>query len=143
MPKVNQLRAISQKKRMSPGAGIVVLKELADEYRVLCLRLHNDYDIPKGIMESGESPIQAAIRETGEEAGIYDLDFRWGRKSIKLSALTIFIAVTTDEPTIMKNPQTGILEHDDADWLTFDEALDGVYGYLKPAIVWADRICKA
>ncbi len=32
---------------------------------------HNDWSVPKGHIDSGETPVQAAIREVGEETGFH------------------------------------------------------------------------
>ncbi|MFN3544397.1 MAG: NUDIX domain-containing protein [Thiobacillus sp.] len=43
------------------------------------LRAYRKRDFPKGGVEAGESPLEAAIRETAEEADLRDLVFRWAR----------------------------------------------------------------
>jgi bis(5'-nucleosidyl)-tetraphosphatase len=44
----------------------------------LLLRAFNHWDFPKGMVEEGEEPLAAAIREVCEESTIDDLDFAWG-----------------------------------------------------------------
>lgn len=41
--------------------------------RMLMIRRFNKWDLPKGKMEGGESPNEAAIREVEEECGVKDL----------------------------------------------------------------------
>ena len=50
---------------MKQSAGIILLdiREMA-EARVLCLRAFNNWDFPKGRLDSGETHIQAAILST-------------------------------------------------------------------------------
>ena len=59
-------------------AGIVVLKTTERGYSVLGLKFNNFFDLPKGNIEPYESELDAALRETEEEASITNLDFRWG-----------------------------------------------------------------
>ena len=45
---------------------------------VLVLRVFNYWDFPKGEVEPGEQPFEAAIREVKEETSLADLVLRWG-----------------------------------------------------------------
>ena len=47
-------------------------------WRFLLLRAFNHWDFPKGMVEAGEEPLAAAIREVREETLITDLQFAWG-----------------------------------------------------------------
>src|SRR5690606_30811972 len=60
------------------SAGIVVVRETEDGARFLLLRAYRNWDCPKGLVEPGEDPLDAALRETAEETGIDDLEFPWG-----------------------------------------------------------------
>src|SRR5262245_3642152 len=60
------------------SAGVVVVRETPDGWRYLLLRAFNHWDFPKGMVEPGEEPFAAAIREVREETLIADLDFAWG-----------------------------------------------------------------
>ncbi len=128
------------KKKLPDGAGIVVVKKIDEQWKVLGLRLYGSYDIPKGEIEEGEDQFNTAIRETLEEASITDLNFRWGKEPIVISGkanITVYLAETSQDPAIKKNPVTGIFEHHAAAWLDWDFMEDKVYSYLKPAITWA------
>ena len=52
-----------------------------DDWRFLLLRAFNHWDFPKGMVEAGEQPLEAAVREVREESLIDDLDFAWGEDS--------------------------------------------------------------
>ncbi|MCL5427680.1 MAG: NUDIX domain-containing protein [Candidatus Marsarchaeota archaeon] len=57
--------------RFEYSAGAFVFLRRGEGFRLLILRKDNgEYDIPKGHVESGESPEDAAIREIREETGI-------------------------------------------------------------------------
>jgi len=135
--------AMSEKQKKDPGAGIIVLKKFGDAYKVLGLRLYGKYDLPKGKIEANETPFEAALRETHEEASISNLDFPWGLEPITaVEHLTLFIGTTEEEPKIRKNPETGIYEHHGVMWLDWNEAFRKFTSYLRPALGHAKRIME-
>ena len=99
------------------------------------------FDLTKGTIAPGETIIAAALRETEEESGITLVKFAWGLKTINLkNDLTMFIAVTNEEPEILPNPETGELEHQFAEWLDLDLHVNSFKSKLQPAIEWARNI---
>ena len=121
-----------------PGAGIVVIKYFNGCPMILGLMDDDAFDMPKGTMESGENVLQTALRETEEESSITYLKFPWGLKHIALGNLTLFIAITDEDPVIKPNPNTGNFEHQFAKWLHFDEKY--FKPALQPAVTWAKAI---
>ena len=101
-------------------AGIVVLKETEFNFLMLGLKFGSTFDLPKGGVEPCESVLDAALRETAEEAGIVELDFKWGLQKTQISNITLFIAMTTQQPIVRRNPETGEFEHQSVRWLTLD-----------------------
>ncbi len=126
--------------KKDPGAGIVVVKKFNDEYKILGLRLFGRYDLPKGKIEEGEEALEAAIRETEEEASITDLQFNWGKVAYQTGPITIYLAETSQEGAIKRNPETGIFEHHGTKWLSWEEAECSLYSYLQGAATWARNI---
>lgn len=124
----------------SPGAGIVVVRKFKNNWKVLGLKLNGAYDLPKGKTDGSETPFETAVRETYEESGIDKLKFTWGMESIAIKHLTFFIAETSQDAHIPQNPESGIYEHDSAEWLSFEKIRAGVYGYLVPIVDWAQSI---
>jgi 8-oxo-dGTP pyrophosphatase MutT (NUDIX family) len=61
---------------MHVAAGIILFSDLEGERRFLLLRnaRHGTWAFPKGHLEAGEEPLEAARRETQEETGIAGLD---------------------------------------------------------------------
>ena len=68
----------SQRKVLSCGA--VVVRDTPQGWRFLMLRAFSHWDFPKGLLEPGEEPQQAAIREVKEETTLDDLSFPWGHE---------------------------------------------------------------
>ena len=134
------IRLILEAEMSKTSAGIVVIRRFDDSFKVLCLKKKKKFDITKGLIEPGESPINAAIRETAEEAGITDLNFEWGSEPIAYGKGYAYIASTKQDPIILPNPETGILEHTGYQWLTFEEALESLPEYLLPAIHYAESL---
>ena len=124
------------------GAGIVIVRRCDDSWKVLGLKLGSLYDLPKGQMDPGEDTLTTAIRETKEEANITDINFAWGKQTLKLDHLTFYLASTKQDGEIKKNPKTGIQEHDSIKWMAWDEIEQAVFDYLQPAISWARKIVE-
>jgi bis(5'-nucleosidyl)-tetraphosphatase len=118
-------------------AGIMVVKKFNDKWKPLALVWKGKIDIPKGKIEIGESSFEAAIRETHEESGISELDFKWGMAPLKILNLTIYLAATVEDPIVRPNPITGVKEHDYAKWVSWDKMSSG--GSEKISIIcdWA------
>lgn len=131
---------IEQKGKKPPGAGIILVRYFDGIPMVLGLMDKKYFDLPKGTADPGESALQTAIRETKEESGITSIDFRWGLKAFVLGSLTMFIAVTDEEPVIMANPVTLKFEHQFAKWLQFDS--EPFKPWLRPAVQWASKIVQ-
>ena len=123
----------------APGAGIVVVKNIDGRYKVLGLWAHGGYDIPKGHVEKSEDFFETAMRETEEEASITELYFNWGKDFKVFDRLKVYLAETPQKGRIVRNKQSGILEHEHLEWLEWDEMLEKTYDYLKPAITWARK----
>ena len=117
------------------AAGVVVLRRAAGVWHVLILRAFRHWDFPKGLVEPGESPLEAAIRETREETTLTDLRFEWGDAHIDTEpysggkiARYFFAIGEAGEVTLPASAELGRPEHDEFRWATFDKA-----AYLLPA----------
>ena len=128
------------------SAGVVVVRQTAEGWRFLLLRAFNHWDFPKGMVEPGEEPLDAARREVREESLIDDLEFRWGEPSTRTGPYSrgkvacYFIATTrTEEITLPVNPELGRPEHSEFRWVDFDEAMALVSPRVKPVLRWAAR----
>ena len=131
--------------RMS--AGVVVVSVLDHKLRFLLLRAYRNWDFPKGIVEPGESPIDAAIREVREETTLDDISFDWGMVFMETGPYNkgkiarYYIARSKSEKVRLPiNPELGIPEHQEARWVNVDRALHMVSPRLQPVVRWAYRI---
>ena len=129
------------------SCGIVLARRSATGWKTLLLRAYHHWDFPKGIREAGEEPLQTAIREVAEEAGITDLAFDWGDRFFETGPYSrgkiarYFIAATSEEEVEMGiSPETGEPEHHEWRWVSFDEAYDLGSPRVRQIVQWARQI---
>jgi len=128
------------------SAGVIVMRETADGWRVLLLRAYNYWDCPKGLVEAGEDPLATAKREVREETDITGLDFRWGEDFIetepysknKVARYYLAVAATADVK-LPVNPELGAPEHHEFRWLTFEQAAALAVPRLSTVLSWARK----
>lgn len=95
------------------------------------------YDIPKGRIDPGETPLQCAIREAQEEATIDITHLDSGPYTH--DRLTVWLAESYQEPHIGINPETKIQEHLGYEWVKAEQMEAQCLDYLKPHIQWARK----
>ncbi len=129
------------------SAGVVVVRKEGDHYLFLLLRAYRYWDFPKGIVEKGEDPLDAAKREVEEETTITDLDFKWGLDHMDTGPYNrgkiarYYVAETKKKNIELPvNPEIGKPEHDEYRWVTYEEALKLVGDRVKPVVKWAYHI---
>ena len=109
------------------SAGVVVVRQTAEEWLFLMLRAYRNWDFPKGLVEAGENPLAAARREVAEETLIEDLSFTWGECYIETAPYSrnkvarYYLAATqADSVTLPIRPELGRPEHHEWRWFGFD-----------------------
>ena len=60
------------------SCGAVVVQQTPEGVQFLLLRAFRHWDFPKGMVEEGEAPLDAALREVEEETTLADLELAWG-----------------------------------------------------------------
>jgi len=126
------------------SAGVVVVRCDAQGWKVLVLRAYRNWDFPKGLIEPGEAPFAAAVREAREETGIEDLAFLWGedyRETVPYARNKIaryYLAETKAEKlTLPVNPELGMPEHHEYRWVDFAVARRLLPPRLHAILSWA------
>jgi 8-oxo-dGTP pyrophosphatase MutT (NUDIX family) len=134
----------SRSQRLS--AGVVVVRRQDGDWRFLLLRAFNHWDFPKGMVEEGEEPLAAAVREVKEESTLDDLDFAWGEGSTQTGPYSggkvarYYLAETRRADVALPfNPLIGRAEHSEYRWVDLDEALQLVSPRVKSVVRWAAR----
>jgi bis(5'-nucleosidyl)-tetraphosphatase len=126
------------------SAGVVVVRDNGDGWRVLLLRAYNYWDCPKGLVEPGEDPLTTAKREVREETGIGDLEFRWGTDFVETAPYAknkVARYYLAESPAgVVKLPvsaELGRPEHHEFRWLGFAEGKGFVVPRLAVVLSWA------
>jgi 8-oxo-dGTP pyrophosphatase MutT (NUDIX family) len=136
--------AFMAKSQTRRSAGVAVVRETPDGARFLLLRAYRNWDFPKGLVETGEEPLAAAMRETREETGIDDLEFAWGTEFIETAPYAggkvarYYVARTrAARITLPINAALGRAEHHEHRWVDLTEALALTVPRLQRVVAWA------
>ena len=128
------------------AAGAVVFRRTERGVRLLVLRAYKNWDFPKGLIEPGETELDAAKRETAEETGLTDLDFPFGdacRDTLAYAGGKVaryFIAETGEsEIELPVSPELGRPEHHEWRWVSYDESEELLPPRLGVVLEWARR----
>lgn len=128
------------------SAGVVVVRETPEGWRFLLLRAFNHWDFPKGMVEAGEEPLSAAIREVREESLIDDLQFDWGQEFLETGPYSrgkvarYYLAKThTAAVTLTVIEELGRPEHNEYRWVDYEAARKLVSPRVAPVLDWAAR----
>jgi bis(5'-nucleosidyl)-tetraphosphatase len=130
------------------SAGVVVVRRVDGEWRVLLLRVYNYWDFPKGRVETGEAALATAKRETREETTLEDLEFAWGESFIdtapygreKKVARFFLARTTTEKISLPVNPELGKPEHHEWRWCDWESAEQLVPERVWPVLRWAQDL---
>ena len=129
------------------SSGVVVVRFVDGHPRYLLLRSFRYWDFPKGGVESGETPLEAARREVLEEAGLSELDFRWGHGYTETTpyrdrkVARYYVAeLVAGEPWLPVNPELGRPEHHEFRWFDYPHAHARLVPRLRAVLDWAHAI---
>lgn len=129
------------------SCGAVLVRETESGWMTLMLRAYRNWDFPKGACEAGETSMEAALREVGEETGITDLNFDWGDRFTDTGPYNqgkvarYYLARTDEEKVEMGiSPETGCPEHHEYQWMDFDSAYDISAPRVRLVVTWARNV---
>src|SRR3989344_4134572 len=129
------------------SAGVVVVRQEGGQYRYLLLRAGHYWDFPKGMVDPGEDPLAAAIRETEEETTLVQLDFHWGHAFTetepygKNKIARYYLAESAHgEVFLPVTEELGKPEHDEFRWLEYDAARGLLVPRVLAVLNWAGKI---
>jgi len=125
------------------SAGVIVVRQGPQGWLFLMLRAYRNWDFPKGVVEPGEAPLAAALREVREETLIADLEFRWGEAYIETppyganKIARYYLAQTaTAAVSLPIQPELGRPEHSEWRWFTYEQTLVHASPRLEPVVRW-------
>ena len=126
------------------SAGVVPARRSGQGWKLLVLSAYRDWDFPKGNIETGESPLETALREAKEETGIADFELEFGDTWCDTPPYSggkvarYYVAVTKQERIELPvSSELGRPEHHEWRWVDFTEAAELVRPRLQPVLTWA------
>ncbi len=131
------------------SAGVVVVRHTRAGWRYLLLRVYRTWDFPKGGVEPGETPLQAARREVTEETALTDLCFDWGEQYAETAPYSAgkvaryYLAASVDQiASLPINAALGRAEHHEFRWVAHAEAKRLLPERLQPVLAWAHALVE-
>ena len=135
-------------KKKITASGIIVFRNKNNNPELLGLvalpknrkRSKGLYDVPKGRIDDGETPLQAAYRECYEECGLQPKIINIDNPIIH-GALCLWLGEVKidDEVELSHNPYTGEYEHEGYEWLSIKLLKDKCLNYLRPFIIDVEK----
>lgn len=126
------------------SAGAVIVRRCDLGYRFLLLRAYRNWDFPKGRVEPGEQPLDAAKREVEEETTLAPLTFRWGYDFRETppygrgKVARYYLAESSHgQVSLPVNPLLGRPEHHEFRWLDYGSARALLNARLRAILDWA------
>lgn len=117
--------------REPTAGGIVFRRNKEGDIEILLIQDAKDrWTIPKGHIEEGETAVQTARREIGEEAGLKDVDMLgWlGKIHFRYRRIDKLVLMTTQIYLVRAKGDTNAIQKEEwmngIRWFSFSEALD-------------------
>jgi bis(5'-nucleosidyl)-tetraphosphatase len=118
-------------------------------WNCLVLRVYRNWDFPKGLVEPGEEPLAAALREVTEETSLTGLALRWGevwRETEPYAGGKVaryYVAESASGTVELPvNPELGRPEHHEFRWLDLDAAARVLPPRLQSVLRWAQTVAE-
>lgn len=132
------------------SAGAIPLRKTPSGWEVLLLRSFKYWDFPKGMVEQGEDPWDAALREVKEETGLSKFSTPFKKKFVetkpyakgKVARYYILKVTGEEEISLTPNPITGIIEHHEFRWVDLERARELLVPRVQEVLAWAENLLK-
>ena len=130
------------------ASGIIVFRNKNNYPEILGLvalpkhrkRSKGRYDLPKGRIDEGETPLQAARRECYEESGLEPKIININNPVINGPLCLWLGEVRPDDDVVLTaNPHTGEYEHEGYEWLTIKKMKKNCLNYIRPFIIEVEK----
>ena len=119
-------------------------------WQCLVLRAYRNWGFPKGLVEPGEEPLAAALREVTEETSLRDLALPWGdgwRETPPYAGGKVaryYLAQSAEGTVVLPvSPELGRPEHHEFRWLELDAAAPLLPPRLEPVLRWAQTVVES
>lgn len=139
-----------QKRGVRSAAGVVpVYRNQSGEWCFLLLRAYRYWDFPKGGVNGGEVPFEAAKRELEEETGLSleDVEFNWQEDFVetepyaqgKVARYYVAEVKSPEKVYLPLSAELGRPEHHEFRWVGASEARAMLGPRLQRVLEWALR----
>lgn len=129
------------------SAGVIIAHIIGRSPKFLVLRVRDYWDFPKGLVEPGETPLEAAIREVEEETTLTGLRFHWGKdyretEPYRSGKIARYYVAASDrlQVDLPVSEELGHPEHDEYRWLDYAEARRLLHDRVKGIFDWAHNL---
>jgi bis(5'-nucleosidyl)-tetraphosphatase len=133
---------------LTQAAGLVILRYDESGWRLIALRQYRNWDLPKGLADSGENLLDAAKREATEETGLDRFEFPWGfdyrdtepyKAGRMLKTVRVFLAhAPAGDAYLPVSAELGRPEHHELRWVDFAAARALLPARFHPMLDWAE-----
>ena len=124
------------------SAGVVVVHHDGEYYRLLALRSFDQWDFPKALVPAGADPLQTALDELQDAAGITDPALHWGedyRETVPFEDGQVsryYLAQASDSDVVLRVPAGEAAQDYGYRWVTVAEAEDLLPPRLAIVLEW-------
>jgi len=125
------------------------MRRVDGRWNCLVLRVYRNWDFPKGLVEPGEEPLDAALREVTEETGLRGLALPWGevwRETEPYAGGKVarfYVAESANGTVVLPvNPELGRPEHHEFRWVDLDAAAQLLPPRLQRVLRWAQTVAE-
>lgn len=127
-----------------PSSAAVIIQNSQEQALIVKANYKAHWSFPGGVIDAGETPLVAAVRETAEEVGLAvdPAQLRLAMTACRVSQATLsyqFIFMTSLPDEMLDDIQLQDSEIDAYRWISRAEVLQGVIPAHWALVAWANR----